>query len=103
MVCLKCGRDAAGEQVFCDSCLSIMEESPVKPGTPVLLPSPKKQTAAKKAPHRKRALSPEEQVIHLRKAVGLGMATALLVYEILQKDVPAIGQNYTIDTTMNTE
>lgn len=115
MVCLKCGRDAAGEQVFCDSCLSIMEESPVKPGTPVLLPSPKKQTAAKKAPHRKRALSPEEQVIHLRKAlrrmylcvgvliVVLGMATALLVYEILQKDVPAIGQNYTIDTTMNTE
>ena len=115
MACLKCGREIAAEQVFCDGCLAIMEESPVKPGTPVLLPSPKHQAAVKKQTHRKRALSPEEQVLHLRKAlrrmylcvavliVVLGMATALLVNEILQQDTPAIGQNYNVDTTLNTE
>lgn len=115
MVCLKCGRDAAGEQVFCDSCLQLMDESPVKPGTPVLLPSPKNQGAAKKQTHRKRVLPPEEQVIHLKKAlrrmylcvavltVVLAMATALLVKEILQTDAPAIGQNYNVDTTLQTD
>ena len=115
MTCLKCGREIAAEQVFCDSCLAIMEESPVKPGTPVLLPSPKRQAAAKKQNHRKRTVSPEEQVVHLRKVLRrmylcvaalllvLGMATALLVNELLEEDAPAIGQNYTIDTTLNTE
>lgn len=115
MVCLKCGRDVAGEQVFCDSCLRIMDERPVKPGTPVQLPSPKNQAAAKKQAHRKRAIPPEEQITHLRKAlrrmylcvavllVVLGMATALLIREIREENAPVIGQNYTIDTTLNTE
>lgn len=115
MACLKCGRDIPAGQVFCDGCLEIMDKSPVKPGTPVLLPAPKRQVAGKKQTHRKRVLPPEEQVIHLRKAlrrmylcVGvlilvLGMATALLVNEILEEDAPVIGQNYTIDTTLNTE
>ena len=115
MACLKCGRDTADAQVFCDDCLATMEEHPVRPGTLVLLPSHKDQPSAKKQFHRKRTLSPEEQVIHLRRAlrrmylcaavllVVLGMATAWLVSEIMEEDTPAIGQNYTIDTTMNTE
>lgn len=115
MVCLKCGRSIAEDHVFCDDCLAKMDESPVKPGTPVLLPASKSQVTAKKQTSRKRALPPEEQVIHLRKAlrrmylcvavliVVLGMATALLVEEMLKEDAPVIGQNYTIDTTLNTE
>lgn len=115
MSCLKCGRKTEGEQVFCDSCLQMMDENPVKPGTPVLLPSPKSQIVAKKQSHRKRALPPEEQVLHLRKAlrrmyvcvavliVVLGMATALLIHEVLEQAAPAIGQNYTIDTTQQTD
>ena len=35
--------------------------------------------------------------------VVLGMATALLVYEVLEENAPVIGQNYTIDTTLNTD
>lgn len=115
MVCLKCGREVAGKQVFCDACLQVMDANPVKPGTLVLLPNPKTRTAAKKQTHRKRALPAEEQVSHLRKALrrmylcvtvlilALGMATAMLVHEILQTGEPVIGQNYTIDTTLNTE
>ncbi len=115
MACLKCGREVAGEQVFCDSCQLLMDENPVKPGTPVLLPLPKNQTAAKKPTHRKRVLPPEEQVVQLKKAlrrmelcaavliIVLGMATYLLVREIQKDDAPVIGQNYTIDTTLQTD
>lgn len=115
MACLKCGRKTNSEQVFCDGCLQIMDEHPVKAGTPVLLPNPKNTGAAKKAAHRKRTLSPEEQIVHLRKAlrrmylcvavliVVLGMATALLVHEVLENAAPTIGQNYTIDTTLQTD
>lgn len=111
MTCLKCGRKTDGKQVFCDSCLQVMEENPVKPGAPVLLPAPKAVAVTKKQPHRKRALPLEEQVIHLRKTlrrmyictavliVVLGMATVLLVNEIREAGTPVIGQNYTIDTT----
>ena len=115
MFCLKCGREIQEQQVFCDDCLQAMEEHPVKPGPPVRLPNFKSQTAPKKQSHRKRVLSAEEQVLHLRKAlrrmyvcvavliVVLGMATGLLVYEIQKSDAPAIGQNYTIDTTQETD
>lgn len=115
MACLKCGRKTEERQVFCDSCLQAMEENPVKPGTPVLLPTPRTSAAAKKQNHRKRTLPPEEQVIHLRRALRrmyvcvavlilvLGLATVFLVREILEQGGPVIGQNYTIDTTLNTE
>ena len=111
MVCLKCGRDAKAQQVFCNSCLEIMEKYPVRPGTAVHLPARKAQAATKKASHKKRTLSPEDQIAHLRKAlrrmylcvtvliIVLGMATALLIHEIQLRDLPVIGQNYTIDTT----
>ena len=115
MGCLKCGREITGKQVFCDACLQVMDENPVKPGTLVLLPKPKPRTVAKKPGPRKRALPADEQVILLRQALrrmyvcvavmilALGMATALLVHELQQNNEPAIGQNYTIDTTLNTE
>ncbi len=115
MSCLKCGREVAEGQVFCDSCRQVMDQNPVKPGTPVLLPPPKLQSAAKKPSHRKRAMPPEEQVIQLKKAlrrmelcaavliIVLGMATYLLVREIQKDDAPVIGQNYTIDTTLQTD
>ena len=111
MVCLKCGRKAEAQQVFCQSCLETMEKHPVRPGTAVHLPTRKPQTAPKKAAHKKKALSPEDQIYHLRRALRrmylcvtvlilvLGMATALLIHEIQARDLPVIGQNYTIDTT----
>ena len=36
--CLKCRREIAEGQVFCDDCLAQMKKYPVKPGTPVNLP-----------------------------------------------------------------
>ena len=114
MGCLKCGREIDGKQVFCDGCLEVMDANPVRPGTLVLLPKHKPQATAKKQ-SRKRALPPEEQVLHLKKALrrmylcvtvlilALGLATVLLLHEVTENTKPAIGQNYTIDTTLNTE
>ena len=115
MNCLKCGRDTTQDQVFCDRCLEIMDAYPVKPGTPVHLPHWESLDAAKRQNHRKRALSQEEHILLLRKhlrrmricagilALVLCLATAMLLYEILTPNSQVIGQNYTIDTTQQTD
>lgn len=115
MQCLKCGKSAGESQVFCDHCLQAMEAYPVKPGTHVHLPHHESWDAPKKQAHRKRALSPEEQILQLRKhlnrtrlcaallAVVLCLATAMLLYEIITPSTQAIGRNYTIDTTQQTD
>lgn len=115
MYCLKCGKDTQQDQVFCDSCLQTMEAYPVKPGTVVNLPKQDPMAAAKKSSHRKRLMTPDEQVIYLRKhlrrsrafalilAALLVLSSGMLLYEILNPDAPVIGKNYTIDTTRETD
>ena len=38
MNCVKCGREIPEDQVFCEICLTEMENYPVKPGTAVHIP-----------------------------------------------------------------
>lgn len=109
MTCLKCGRNTKDDHVFCDECLVVMERYPVKPGTPVHLPHHAFVQTPRKTTPRKRTLSPEEQIAGLKRnlrrsrlvglvlLVALSLATVLLVREFAGKDIPAIGQNYTID------
>ena len=109
MNCLKCGRNTVNDRVFCDDCLAVMDRHPVKPGTPVHLPRHAfVPTKAKQAP-RKRVISQEEQILSLRKKLRrsrligmilllvLCLASVLLVREFAGNDIPAIGQNYTIN------
>ena len=35
MHCMKCGKEIADDQVFCEACLEVMAKYPVKPDTPV--------------------------------------------------------------------
>lgn len=111
MYCLKCGRDTESAQVFCNACLERMAQFPVKPDTVVTLPYREPLPAAKKQPPRKRPLSPEEQVVLLRKQLRrmsfalvvltlvLSLATAMLLQDYFsQTPDPAIGRNYTINT-----
>ena len=115
MTCLKCGRDTADDHVFCQECLAVMDRYPVKPGTPVHLPHPAEPAPVKKS--RKRVLSPDEQIFHLRRQVrrlmlGLSIVTVLLAlcagllaYKMLQQQMQPVsnyGRNYTIDTSHNT-
>ena len=80
MNCMKCGRKIKDQQVFCEECLAIMDTYPVKPGTPIQLPTPVKNTSPQKTSRRK-AKKPEEQIIQLRISVrwlSVILAVALL-------------------------
>ena len=115
MNCMKCGAECPEGQVFCDHCLSVMEQYPVKPGTHIHLP--KRQTAsdpAKKPSKKKRAPTPEEQIGILRmKVLRLRLLAVILAFVICvvgsflglaiyqQYSNPSTGRNYTIDITMN--
>ena len=108
MYCLKCGRDTEDSHIFCSACLRVMEDYPVKPGTPVVLPTRSSMAEEKKPAHRKRTLSPKEQIAKLHKyirvlaiavaalAVALSAAVILLFHSLqappVQEDV---GRNYT--------
>lgn len=70
MNCLKCGRTLKDQLVFCPDCQADMENYPVKPGTPIQLPTQPKLTPAKKKPaRRKKMLKPEERLPRMRSAI----------------------------------
>ena len=72
MQCMKCGRDMPAGQIFCDECLDVMEQYPVKPGTVVQLPNRTAPAPQRKNYSRRRAqLTPEEQVKKLKKRIWI--------------------------------
>lgn len=114
MYCLKCGRETAEHQVFCKSCLQTMEQYPVRKDAHIHLPKRPTQAQQKKQAHRKRQMSAEEQVIHLKRLLRrmmvcvvilclvLCLAAAALAKELLEdKALNIVGKNYTIDTTQS--
>jgi len=117
MRCLKCGREQENEQVFCDACLLEMGKYPVAPNATVHLPIRRTTPAPRKAPTRRRTVSPEEQLRILEKRLrfltGILLVTlALLVAMIYPTGNYFIrnyhlrpGQNYNtiVTTTAPTE
>lgn len=107
MQCIKCGRDAEDNHVFCKQCLSSMEKAPVKPGTPVVIP--KRPQKAHSSVQKKE--KPEEQIPRLRKIIRVlswvcaGLVLALTVsiglivwhFSATEHGGPAIGQNYSTE------
>ena len=114
MTCMKCGGEIPESQVFCDSCLSVMEQYPVKPDAHIHLPKRAETVeAARKPAKKKRAPSPEEQITALRiKVLRTRLLAAILAFFLcvvsglfalkLYNDymTPQTGRNYTIDTSM---
>ncbi len=108
MYCMKCGRETVETQVFCDSCLEIMQHYPVKPGTVISLPQRSAPVQEKKtAAYRKEPTVPE-QMIQLRGMIRwltaiiailsvLLCATAAMLIHTLDRQSTSrtIGQNYT--------
>lgn len=84
MGCMKCGRDLEEGQIFCASCLEVMEKYPVKPGTPVHIPVRREDPPARRA-SRRRKLSPEELIRKLRRRnrVLFALTVLLLVAALL--------------------
>lgn len=95
MKCIKCGKDTVSGAVFCAECLADMDQHPVKPGTPLILPKRDEQPLTKHG--RKKTVKPEVQVIHLKKALRwmLGIiavllllvaAAAIIIFQLLNGD-----------------
>ena len=80
MQCMKCGRKIKDNQVFCEECLNIMDTYPVKPGTPIQLPTPSKTSLPTK-PNRRKSLKPEEQI--QRQKLTIRRLTLALILAIL--------------------
>ena len=109
MHCIKCGKETKNNDVFCQDCLLVMQTQPVKPGTAVHIPT---RPASKKVPSRKKALSPEEQLLKLRKQVrklvwcivalilALAVTTSSTLYLLHQQQLQDdLGKNYSTVTT----
>lgn len=110
MNCLRCGRDTAEQQVFCDACMADMARHPVKPDVAIYLPNRKPKESPKKNTHkRRREHSPEEMVVILRKRVRFLTALVLILAMMLSAaaagvwiakkqgadiKIPNIGQNF---------
>ena len=107
MNCIKCGRDIGEDQVFCETCLTEMENYPVKPGTAIHIPA-RDEEEPKKAPvKRKPVLSASEQVLLLKKKLRrtrvalvillllCGMLCFVAGWFVADADVKQVlGQNY---------
>ena len=107
MNCVKCGREIPEDQVFCEVCLTEMENYPVKPGTAVHIPARTAEEPPKKPVKRKRIPTAEELLLKTRKklrrtrifAVILllvcGLLSFLMAQAVLELDFQRIlGQNY---------
>lgn len=115
LVCMRCGRVIPMTQVFCKECLADMEKHPVKPGTPVQLPTrvgpqPRRQQNYRKQP------KPEEIIARQKKTIRrlrVALVTALVIFSLVlgalafmlykQGKVVIPGRNYsTASTTEST-
>lgn len=116
MNCLKCGRDIAEDQLFCESCLEVMARYPVKPNTAVSLPLRDGQVAVKKSqPKRRQAPTAEEKLqtalrflrrILILWLITLGLLVASLfpaVKFFLGDSFRLPGQNYSTFSTVSAE
>lgn len=110
MYCLKCGKEAEDNRVFCAHCLEVMEAYPVKQGISIQLPNRPAPAPAKKTARRHKAVPAEEQVQHLKRSVRV-LSLMLVVVSILLAITAALhfipeqtpaeddpGKNYTVET-----
>jgi len=117
MNCIKCGREIEEDQVFCESCLTEMEDYPVKPGTAIHIPSRTYEDEPKKNQPKKKLPPPlPEQILRLKKKLlraRIALAVLLLACGALcflvgramtELDFQRIlGQNYHTAETVGTE
>lgn len=117
MNCMKCGREIALGQVFCKECLADMAQYPIKPGTPVQLPTQPAVTLPRRERSTRKPKKPEEQISILKKYVivlsaallavtlGFSVAVAILTHKLEEASKDTLpGQNYsTVDDLRTTD
>lgn len=78
MSCMRCGKETDENQVFCAECLADMERHPVKPGTPIQLPSRSNRGTSKRQSFRL-AASKWQDKIFLLKYIIFWMAVLIVL------------------------
>lgn len=110
MKCMRCARETAPQQVFCNACLEDMARHPVRSDTPIYLPVRKPKEASRKKSRRfRRERTAEEMVMILRKRVKVLTAITVILVMMLSAatagvwlakrqgadlSIPNIGQNF---------
>ena len=110
MKCLRCARETAPQQVFCNACLEDMARHPVRSDTPIYLPVRKPKEAPRKKSRRfRRERTAEEMIMILRKRVKVLTAITVILVMMLSAatagvwlakkqgadlSIPNIGQNF---------
>lgn len=111
MNCLKCGQEIPEGQVFCDPCLAVMKQYPVKPGTPVHILSRRERVGERRIVRETTQEALQQQMkktirwLWLTVAVltaTVGILSAIL-FQTLEGAEPqparsSIGRNYTTST-----
>ncbi len=82
MQCLKCGKKTADQQVFCEECLAVMQQHPVKPGIPIHLPQREPRPVEKKSQHRTDP-TPVEVADQLRATIRWLLAALAILSVVL--------------------
>ena len=110
MKCMRCARETAPQQVFCNACLDDMSRYPVRSDTPIYLPVRKAGDTPKRPARRfRRERTAEEIVLILRKRVRVLTALVVILVMMLAAavtgvwlakrqgggfSIPDIGQNF---------
>ena len=117
MQCMKCGKKTEENQVFCESCLQVMDAYPVKPDTAIHLPNRNLMRPYIKGSHRKKAVAPEVQIARLKKTIRrlrifsailvllFGLAAGYIVYSLTQpkqEEKKEPGQQFTYSSADDT-
>ena len=113
MTCLKCGKETQDPHVFCQHCQSVMDASPLKPGTPVHLPH-RREPSDRKPRHK--TPSPTETIVSLKRMIRWLVAVIAALTVIIciitgvllrtidqQNNTNLIGKNYTTTTDITTQ
>lgn len=87
MACLRCGRKTEENEVFCPECLEVMEQQPVKPDTPIVIPNRETRTPQK----RTAQISPS-----VKKAKKLSRLRSVVFWLILLVILLAVGLTLTL-------
>ena len=83
MHCMKCGRDISDDQVFCNACLELMAQHPVKADVVVQLPQ-RRAPVQKKYTSRRRIRSVDEQLLRTKRTNRwlIGIVSLLVLFSI---------------------
>ena len=83
MKCLRCGNNAPEDQLFCDECLTSMDNHPVKPGTPIHIPKRDERTTTKRANFRLAVSKWQDRIFRLKYTIFWLIVIIILLVVIM--------------------